>query len=358
MRPYYTDDFYNPSALYSGARDVKRKLEEARAQIASNIGSRPSEIIFTAGGTESANLSIRGVMEQFPGSELVTSAVEHEAVRKPAMLSGAKECIVDKKGRINLDNLNKQITDKTVLISVIYANNEVGTIQPIKDVVELARIERKKRAKNGNKLPLYVHTDACQAPLYLDINVARLGIDLMTLNGGKIHGPKQSGVLYRRTGVLLKPQILGGGQEFGLRSGTENVAQAVGFATALHEAVPQRAEANKQVADIIGYFVSELKTKFAATINGDMKHRLPNNIHATFDGADNERVLFSLDEQGVWAAAGSACSASKDESSHVLLAMGISEADARSSLRFTIGRETTKEEIDYTLKALEKALKA
>lgn len=358
MEPYFSELFYNPSALYSGALEVKHALEEARSSVASNLGSRPSEIIFTAGGTESANLAIRGVMEYFPDSELIISAVEHDAVRKPAQLYATKECPVDSKGRVDLDALKSLITDKTVLISVMYANNEVGTVQPIKDLAEIVKEARRARAKKKNKLPLYVHIDACQAPQYLDVNTARLGVDLMTINGGKMYGPKQSGILYRKAGVLLSPQILGGGQEFGIRSGTENIASSVGFATALQVATRRRNSTNKLTSDLGKYFMDELESRFKAVINGSKKKRLANNIHATFLGTDNERMLFSLNQQGVWAANGSACSASSEEASHVLLAMGLGEAHARSSLRFSIGRETTKEDIDYALKALEVAIKA
>jgi len=358
MEPYFSDMFYNPSALYLGARKVKNVLEDARASVSQSIGSRPREIIFTAGGTESANLALRGVMENFPEAELIISAVEHDAVRKPAKLYNSKECPVDSKGRVDLESLEKLINDKTVLISVMYANNEVGTVQPIKNIVELVKEVLKMRSKKGNKLPLYVHTDACQAPQYLDVNVARLGVDLMTLNGGKMYGPKQSGILYKHTGVLLKPQILGGGQEFGMRSGTENVTNAVGVAKALQSAIKDRGKVYKHASEISKYFVSELESRYNAKINGSQKQRLPNNIHVTFGSADNERVLFSLDAQGVWAATGSACSASNDETSHVLQAMGMSDTEARSSLRFSIGSETTKSEVDYTLNVLEVALKA
>jgi len=358
MQPYHTNMFYNPSAIYSGARDVKSALHTARADVALSIGSKPSEVIFVSGGTESANLAISGVMDQFPGSEVVISAVEHDAVRKPAQKYDYRVCSVDAKARINLSELRTHKTEKTVLVSVMYANNEVGTVQPIKEVVGLVESIRSARAKSGNKMPLYVHTDACQAPQYLDINVARLGVDLMTLNGGKIYGPKQSGILYKKASVLLSPQIVGGGQEFGIRSGTENIASAVGFALSLQLAVSRRSSTHKHARTLGTYFIDTLMSTFGAVINGDRKQRLPNNVHATFPGVDNERVLYSLDAQGVWAAAGSACSASSEESSHVLLAMGMNDEDSRASVRFSIGKNTTKEDIDYTIRALHVALRA
>ncbi len=358
MQPYMSDVFYNPSALYGGARTAKAALEDARSLAARSIGARPSEIIFTAGGTESANLAIRGVMERFPDGELIISSIEHDAVRKPAHKYGALQCSVNAKGRVDPGSIRAQITESTVLISVMYANNEIGTVQPIKEIVDIARAVRSERAKAGNAMPLYVHTDACQAPLYLNVDVSRLGVDLMTLNGGKIYGPKQSGILYKKVGVELAPQIMGGGQEFGMRSGTESVAQAVGCAKALELAIAQRANVVRHTSELSAYFIAQLEERYNAVINGDRKHRLSNNIHATFQGADNERMLFSLDQQGVWAATGSACSASSEESSHVMHAIGKSDEDARSSIRFSIGRETTQAEIHRTLNAIDTALRA
>ncbi len=358
MLPFYSENFYNPSALYLGAREVKQALEGARGTVARTIGAKPSEIIFTSGGSESANLAIRGVMENYPNAELLISSVEHDAVRGPASKFRAIEISVDTKGRLKLDDLKKKITDKTVLISVMYANNEVGTVQPISEVVAFVASVRSDRQKRRVKLPLFVHTDACQAPLYLDVSATRLGVDLMTLNGGKIYGPKQTGILYHRSSVPLTPQILGGGQELGYRSGTENVAGCVGFATALERAVESRKDGVDKVRAVSDYFLGRLINECGAQLNGDPSRRLANNIHVTFDGTDNERVLFSLDLQGVYAAAGSACSASSNEPSHVLLAMGKTVEEARSSLRFSIGKFTTKKDIDFTIVALQKALKA
>lgn len=358
MQPYFSGEFYNPSALYAGARTAKQALEEARMRSAQVIGCRPSEVVFTAGGTESANLAIRGIADMYPGSEIIISAVEHDAVREPSRLYGALECPVDTHGMIRLDTLEKMITDNTVLVSVMYANNEVGTVQPLSDIAAMVADIRNDRKKRGITLPLLVHTDACQAPLYLDCNVARLHVDVMTLNGGKLYGPKQSGVLYIRAGVQIKPQILGGGQEWGVRSGTENVAAAVGFSYALQQAQEKHKNTAYEMQKLTHEFRNQLIERFGATQNGHAKKRLPNNVHVTFAGADNERVLFALDDLGVYAAAGSACSASSQEVSHVLTAMGVSEADARASIRFSFGRSNTQADIPEVLAALEKALKA
>ncbi len=360
MEPYFTDVFYNPSALYKGAREAKNALETARSDVARLLGSNPSEVIFVSGGTESANLAIRGVMEYFGEGELLYSSIEHDAVRSPAKLyeNRSREIGVDAHGVVKLDSIKELITENTVLVSVMIANNEIGTLQPIKDIVNLVNYIRKQRMIAGNKMPLYLHTDACQAPLYLDINVARLGIDMMTLNGGKIHGPKQSGILYKKSSVVIKPQITGGGQEWGLRSGTENVAFAVGFAKALQLSEKSKTTRVHEMIKLRDFFMQKLTELFDTEINGHPKHRLANNVHVTFPGVDNERVLFALDDMEICAAAGSACSASSDTSSHVLLALGRDSSYARSSLRFSLGGSTTQDQLEIVLDKLAIALKA
>lgn len=358
MEPYFSNHFYNPSALYSGGREAHRALEQARETVAQTIGCRPSEIIFTAGGSESTNLAIRGIGELHPDGEIVISSVEHEAVRQPAQLYACVESPVNENGLLNVEILKESITELTVMVSVMYANNEVGTIQPIREVAEYVQKVREARRMSGNERPLYLHVDACQAPLYLDCNVARLKVDMMTLNGGKMYGPKQSGVLFVKSGIRLAPQILGGGQEFGIRNGTENVAFAVGFASAIKKAQTTHKANAHQVSLLSHQFMQRLETELGAVVNGHKKKRLPNNIHVTFPGRDNERMLFSLDEQGVFAAAGSACSASNEEVSHVLSAMGMSEEDARASLRFTIGLHTTEDELKTAISCIQEALRA
>lgn len=358
MLPYFATHFHNPSAIYASGRDAKRALDEARASVARSIGSRPSEIVFTAGGTESTNLAIKGVMDRFSDAELIVSAIEHEAVMKPAQNYNVIYAPVDKSGIVIVSELEKLITDKTALISIMYANNEVGGVQPIEKIAALVARTRSHRRRSGNTQPLLLHTDACQAPLYLDVAVSRIAVDMMTLNGGKMYGPKQSGILYVRAGTTIVPLIEGGGQEFGVRSGTENVAACVGFAKALELASEHRKERVQQMKELQEYFVQSLSMIPRVTMNGHMKKRLPNNIHVTIENSDNERVLFSLDDQGIYAAAGSACSASSEEASHVLLAMGCSADYARSSLRFTMGDSTTKRCIDDTITALARALTA
>jgi cysteine desulfurase len=327
------------------ARQVRQTLEAARAQVAHWLGAGSSEIIFAAGGTEANNLAIHGVMRQFPDANVVVAGIEHESVLAPAQQYDCREVAVMADGRLNLDDLRAKIDDKTVLVSIGYANNEIGTVQALREV---AKIVAEKRASHGD-LPLYLHTDACQASNYLDLHVARLGVDLMTLNGGKIYGPKQSGVLYVKKDVRLEPLILGGGQERGLRSGTENVAAAIGFAKALELAQKSRHDEAGRLKKLQAEFINKLPK---AIINGSQKYRLPNNIHVTLPGHNNERLLIQLEEAGILAAVGSACSASNEEPSHVLKAIGLSDEEARASLRFTMGRATTAGQIEETISQL------
>ena len=353
MQPFFKQAFYNPSASYLAAQGVRRELEAARSSVAAQLGTRASEIIFTAGGTESDNLAISGVMRQFPDAKVVVSAVEHDAVLEPAKQFQCVISPVTPQGVVDLTALEANIDDQTVLVSVMFANNEVGAIQPIRQIALLLERLRTARRQAGNSLPLYLHTDACQAANYLDLHVSRLGVDLMTLNGGKMYGPKQSGVLFVSSKLRLTPLILGGGQERGLRSGTENVAAAAGFARALELAQAQRHDEVKRLGELQALTFRMIAERLPkAVINGSLKHRLPNNIHVTLPGEDNERLLMELDERAILAAAGSACSASDDEPSHVLGAMGLNNTEAQSSLRITMGRSTTEADIRAIIDAL------
>ena len=353
MRQYFTEKFYNPSAIYLNSLSVAADIEDARKRIAHWLGAKPTEIVFTSGGTEANNLAINGVMQAYPEGNVVVSAIEHESVLAPARQYDYQEAPVTPDGLVDVDKLIKKINNRTVLISIIYANNEVGTIQPIREIsVKLQEI-RALRQKKGNKLPLYLHTDAAQASAYLDLHTSRLGVDLMTINGGKIYGPKQTGALFVKAGVNLKPQILGGGQERGLRSGTENVPGIIGLAAALDLVQERHHEENQRLRELQKLFIDLLTEKLPkAVINGSLKHRLPNNVHVTFPEVDNERLMMQLDEKGIRAAAGSACAASSQEPSHVLKSMGLSDEQAQSSLRFTMGRLTTEQDIRQTVDLL------
>jgi cysteine desulfurase len=341
MQPFFSEAFYNPPA-----KAVHQALQSARSEVASWLGAKAEEITFTAGCTEANNLAIHGIMARYPDANMVVSAIEHDSVLEPTNHYRYQVAGVSSDGSLDLAGLQALINDQTVLVSVMYANNEVGTIEPIKDIAHyLAAVRRERQAKHIS-LPLYLHTDAAQAGNYLDLHVARLGVDLMTLNGGKLYGPKQSGILYIRSGIELQPLIYGGGQERGLRGGTENVAAYVGLAKALSLVQTARHD---EVIRLHGLQMLALELLHQAlpqaTVNGSIKHRLPNNLHLTIPGADNERLLVKLDEKGIYCAAGSACSARSSAPSHVLRAIGLSDADARGSLRVTMGRMTTDEDI-------------
>ncbi len=357
MQPHLIDNFYNPSATYAPARKVADDVEQARATVAHWLGSRPAEIVFTAGGTEANNLAIHGVMRQFTDKNIavnvVLSGIEHDAVLLPAAQYDSRTVAVGPDGIVSLDSFKDSIDDSTVLVSIMYANNEIGSIQPLKDIAQYIKRVRDERRLQGNELPLYLHTDACQASNFLDLHAARLGVDLMTLNGGKMYGPKQSGLLYVRAGVELKPLIVGGGQERGLRSGTENVAACIGLAKALDSAQNNRHQQQARLQDLQALFLRQLASKLPqAYVNGSLKKRLPNNVHITLPGKDNERMLLQLEAKGILAAAGSACSASSQEPSHVLRAIGLSDADAQASLRFSMGRLTDDTTITTVVDAL------
>ncbi len=346
MTPYYTEFFYNPSATYLAANQVRKAVEQARADVAHWLGARPAEVVFTAGGTEANNLAISGVMAQFPDGNIVTSAIEHESVLATARQYNCQEVRVTPEGIVDVEQLASLINDTTVLVSVMYANNEVGTVQPLRQIAQRIERVRRERQTAGNKRPLYFHTDAAQAAAYLDLHTARLGVDLLTLNAGKIYGPKQVGALFIKSGTQLRPQVLGGGQERGWRSGTENVAGAIGLAKALQLVQERRHDETTRLQHLQKLFFELLEEALPGVrVNGSRHTRLPNNMHITIPGADNERLIFQLDDAGILCAAGSACSADSGEPSHVLQAMGLSDADARSSLRFTMGLHTTEEHL-------------
>jgi cysteine desulfurase len=378
MQPFFGERFYNPSAQYLVAKEIARDIAAARAGVAKQLGVRPPEITFTAGGTEANNLAVQGVMEQFPGANLVVSAIEHDSVLVPADAYDCRVAPVQADGRVDVESLRRLIDDKTVLISVMYVNNEVGTVQPIESISQVIQAVRQERSASGNKLPLYLHTDACQAANYLPLLLHTLGVDMMTLNGGKMYGPKQSGVLAVRTGVVMRPQILGGGQERGLRSGTENVAGIIGLAVALEAAQAVRVTEADRLTELQHYAVKRLlEAVEGVIINGSvhrtlqkestmdanrmahvlLQHRIPNNVHFSVPGYDNERLMMELDERGIQCATGSACSASSDEPSHVLRALGIPDNEAQASLRITMGRDTTKQAIDYVVETLAQIIK-
>lgn len=353
MKPYFDERFYNPSATYLAARSTRQELEAIRQKVAVCLGAKPAEVIFTAGATEANNLAIQGVMGQHPEGEILVSSIEHESVLAPAGLFSCREIPVSKRGIIDLDKLEKMIGPKTVLVSVMLVNNELGTIQPLREIAEILNKSSISRRPAGNNRPLYLHADAAQAGNYLDLHVSRLGVDLMSINGGKLYGPKQSGALYIKAGIRLKPLIVGGGQEFGLRSGTENLAAAAGLAKALELAAGRRPAEARRVTALREAFEKVLTQKLPeAFVNGAKNGRAPHIISLTLPGFDNERLMMELDERGIQCAVGSACSAQSGEASHVLSAIGLSPKAARSTLRFSLGRQTTSADVDKTIQAL------
>lgn len=358
MQPYWSEKFYNPSATYLSAKSVAHDIEATRRTVAKNLGVRPAEIIFTAGGSEANNLAIDGIMQNKPGAHMIVSAVEHDSVLMPATKYDHTLLPVKKDGRVDLDMLPSLIHDETILISVMYVNNEIGTVMPLRKIAKIIDEVKSDRLSRNIETPIYFHTDACQAPLYLDIHVDRLGVDMMTINGGKIYGPKQTGILYSKTGNQLEPIIRGGGQEWGKRSGTENVPGVIGFGLALQSAQREYALQTARLVKIQQQFMVEISKYIPnASINGSTKYRSPNNVHITFPGYDNERLMMELDEAGIMCAVGSACSASSDEPSHVLTAIGLSDEQAQSSLRFTLGKHTTESDIKYVTSTLQKLIK-
>jgi cysteine desulfurase len=357
MEPYFSEKFHNPSSDYSPAREAKQAVEESRKTIARFLGAKPAEIVFTAGGTEANNLAILGVAGKFPKSKIICSSVEHDSVIQTVRVQKRKghqvEIIgVDRRGLVDLSAFDDAIDDNTVLVSIMYANNEVGTLQPLGKIAQKIQNIRDDRRSRGVSKPLYLHTDACQATQYLNMRVSRLGVDLMTINSDKIYGPKQCGALFVKAGTGIEPLVFGGDQERGLRSGTENVPSIVGFAEAVKLVEQVGSQETKRMQKLRDYFASEIETIKGVKINGLLKKRLPNNLHVTFANCDNERLLMQLDERRIYVSTGSACSASKGEPSYVLKAIGMSAEEISGSLRFSLGRPTTKADIDKTVSAL------
>lgn len=348
MRPFYVANFYNPSAAYMAGRAVRNALDEARHALAAEIGAKRDEIVLTAGATESINLAFRGLLE--PNDHLVIGATEHPAVRNIAMQYRYSEAGSDKHGVITAEAVQAAITDETKLVSVTAADSELGTIQQLSKVGEVIQTIREDRRLRGITTPLYFHSDASQAAGVIDLHVSRLGVDLLTLNAAKCYGPKQVGLLWVASYISLKPLIYGGGQERGLRAGTENVAGAVGFALSLHIAQKQRHSESKRLQTLRDRLQEKLTSAIPELIvNGSEKKRLPGHLNISLGGLDAERVVFNLDSRGIMVATGAACAANKGTRSQVLVATGMSDSQADGSLRFSLGRNTTDAEIEYAM---------
>ncbi len=356
MKPYFSQKFGNPGSIHSAGRETKEAIEKASAKIASILHCRPREFIFTGSATEADNLAVFGAAEanKAAGKRIIVSAIEHKAILAPcnALAEEGFDIVklkVDKTGLINPADIAKFLDSKTILVSIIYADNETGTIQPIR---EIAKVIKKFRAKNNSALP-YFHTDASQAAQYCDINVEKLGVDLMTVSSHKLYGPKGIGGLYIRKGVKIKPLIFGGGQQNNMRSGTENVPSIVGFAEALALAEKNK---NKECARV-GKLRNELEKgifKFIpkVVLNGHPQKRLPNFLNISVLDIEGEAALLYLDQKDICASTGSACDSQTLEPSHVILALGRPYEYAHGSLRFTLGKYTTRESVRYLLKHL------
>ncbi len=355
MLPYYKDIYGNASSVHEFGRVARRAIDDAREKVASLLGAASAEeIIFTSGGTESDNFAIKGVAHALKskGNHIITSTIEHQAVLNTCKFlekEGYKVTYVrvDKDGIIDLDELKKSITTKTILITIMYANNEVGTIEPIDDI---AKIAKEKGA--------YFHTDAVQAVGKIPFIVKDLNIDLLSMSGHKIYGPKGIGALYIRKGTRITPQMLGGHHEMGKRAGTENVGGIVGLGKAAELSKKETAEEASKLRSLRDYFYNGIASRIEdVRLNGHPEKRLPNTLNVGFRFLEGESIILNLDMEGVAVSTGSACTSGSLEQSHVLTAMGMDPADIQGSVRFSLGRDNTKEDIDYVLEVLPPIIK-
>lgn len=373
MEPFWEENFGNPSSAYSIGRTSFAALQDARETIAELLNAKPTEVFFMAGGTESVNTAIFGVAHNYNTRQqpyhIITTTIEHSAVLKSCkQLEQEGYAIsrvnVDHEGVVKLEELQNAVTPETILISVMYANNEIGTVQPIQEIAVWLKEVNAQRATAG--LPtILLHTDACQAAGALDIDVHKLGVDLLTLNGSKMYGPKQTGLLYVREGITIQPLLFGGGQEQSVRSGTENVPGIVGLAKALELVQQARSEENERLLTLRQSLFEGLQKNIPDVhVNGpaiitsttDPLKRLPNNVHLSFKHVDGQALLLYLDHHGICVSTGSACSAKSQILSHVLLAIDCPEEYIGGSIRFTLGKRTTQEQIEYTIETVTKAL--
>ena len=348
MMPYLTERYGNPSGVYSVGREAKRGLEAAREIIAACIGAKPEEIYFTGGGTEADNWALKGVAERLAkkGKHIVASPIEHHAITHTldAMARQGYEITylpVDQYGLVSPEDLRSALREDSILVTIMAANNEIGTIEPIR---ELAAVAHEKN--------VLFHTDAVQALGHIPLNVEELGVDLLSMAGHKFRGPKGVGALYMRKPLRLPPLILGGGQERGGRSGTENVAGIVGMAAALQEAMEHMQQNMAQVSALRDKLIENLLKIPYSQLTGHPQQRLPGTASFTFECVEGESLVLSLDGEGICASSGSACSSGSLDPSHVLMAIGLTHEVAHGSLRLSINEETTQADVDYILEQL------
>ncbi len=355
MRPHFSQSFGNPSSIYTLAQEAHKALDDARDTVARVLGARRSEVVFTSGGTESDNAAIKGAAHALrdQGNHIVTSAIEHHAVLHTCdQLEGLGFDVtylpVDRYGLVDPQDVLSAIGERTTVVSVMLANNEIGTIEPVAEIAEVVKEEARRRGKT-----IVVHTDAVQAAGLVELDVRELGVDMLSLSAHKFHGPKGVGALYIRRGTPFEPQQMGGGQERQRRSGTENVPGVVGMAEALRLAAEEREGLVVHCRRLREKIVSTIEERVeGARLNGHPTTRLANNVNFSFEAVEGEPILLGLDFAGVCASSGSACSSASLEPSHVLTAIGLSPETAQGSLRITLGAVNTDSEVDYVLETL------
>ena len=362
MQPYFNEKYGNASSVHSAGDLARNGMEKARQQIATFLNCLSEEIYFTSGATESDNWIIQGIIEKandndFKKPHIIISVLEHKAILEPVLILEKKGLVevtllkVSNDGLIDTEEVLKEIKKNTVLISIMYANSEIGTIQPIKQIGQLIK---EVNVKRENKIVF--HTDAVQAINYLNCNVEYLNVDALSLSGHKIYGPKGIGALYLKKGIEIGSLLKGGGHERGLRSGTENIPGIVGLGEAINLVIKKQKD-NIKIKTLRNKLITGIiKDIPNVQLNGSLEYRLPNNIHFSFIGIEGEGLLIELSEKNIYVSTGSACASHSLKSSHVLLAIGLSDEESHSSVRFTLGRQTNSNDIDYVLKVLVKAV--
>lgn len=351
MLPYLTERFENPSAPYARARAVRTDLEAARATLARLMGARPGNLTLTAGATEANNLAFAAT-----DGAVVTSAIEHESVLACAAARTAEVVGVDRWGLVSPADVAGALTPDTTLVSIALANGEIGVVQPLREIAQVVEEERRRRLEAGERTPLLLHTDASQALSTRSVTVSALGADLITLSAAKVYGPKQVGLLWAADGVALRPLVRGGGQEGGIRSGTEDVAGAIGFARAAELAAACRDAERRRLEVLRRRLIGRLMASIPwMRVSGpaNARRRLSSLLHVTFPGLEARRMVVLLERRGVSVGTGSACAASKMRTSHVLEALGMDAWEARGSLRISMGRPTGEDDVDYAASAIE-----
>ncbi len=359
MLPYFSQDFANPSASYTPARQVHASVEDARARIAHLMGGKAANIVFTAGATEANNLALTAAA---PGAHVIASAIEHASMRSCVLARENGSLVpVDAQGFVSPDALKATILPDTELVSIALANGEIGTIQPLRELAQVVGDERTRRLAAGDMRPIYLHTDASQAAALKTLNVSSLGADLVTVSAAKMYGPKQMGLLWVRSGIELRPLVCGGGQEAGLRSGTENIPGIIGFARAFELARERREDEARRLRELRNWLQAALTAALAdAVVAGPTRdaQRLDNLLHISFPGLLARRLVISLDQRGVYVGTGSACAASKMTVSPVLEAIGVSPEVAEGNVRITLGHDTTRKQVERAAQIIIEVVRA